>query len=373
MNAPLLKTPLHQSHVDLGARMGAFAGYDMPLFYKDGVIKEHEWTRSHCSLFDVSHMGQVMIEGAGAAKFLERITPSNFQNKPTCKAQYTALLNEAGGIIDDIIVSRITEDSFHVVLNAARKDTDIAWIKSHMPDGVMLYPLKNQALIAIQGRWSERILHEVLDFDPTKLSYMHMVKSQTRYGIPVFISRMGYTGEDGFELSLHADEAADIWQSMLEIGEARPAGLAARDSLRLEMGYPLYGHDIDETTTPLEADIGWIVRKKNQDFIGAQAIAAQLESGITRKRVGIKLTGSGIAREGAEIADAGGAIIGKLTSGGFAPSLKMSIGQGYVPIQYAAPGTKISVIVRGSPIDAEIAPLSFLMPKTSPAKPIKSS
>ncbi|MCC7305577.1 MAG: glycine cleavage system aminomethyltransferase GcvT [Alphaproteobacteria bacterium] len=364
----LLKTALHDNHLTLGAKMGAFAGYDMPLYYAEGVIREHEWTRSNCGLFDVSHMGQVTIEGKGAAEFLERITPSSFRDKKPGRAQYTVLTNEQGGIVDDLIITCLAEDKFFAVLNAGCKDKDIAWIKKHMPPSVSLYHMKTRALIAVQGPWAERVVHEIFDYDTAALPYMHLEHAQTHYGVPVYISRLGYTGEDGFEISLPNDEVPEIWEALVGYGQVKPVGLAARDSLRLEMGYPLYGHDIDETTSPVEADLGWVIGKNNTGFIGAERILKEKKDGPARKRVGLKLLDKGVAREGAEIRDEQDRKIGALTSGGFSPTLKESIGMGYVETGLAKPETKIFVNVRGRNIPAEIVKMPFVPARTKAMK-----
>lgn len=364
----LRKTPLHASHIALGARMGAFAGYDMPLFYNEGVIREHEWVRSHCGIFDVSHMGQVTIEGKAVAEFLEGITPSSFLTKKPGRAQYTVLTNAEGGIIDDLIVTCLSDKEFFAVINAGCKEKDVAWIKKHLPLNLHLYEMKDHALIAVQGPWAERVVHEIFDFESTDLPYMHMAKAQTRYGTPVFISRLGYTGEDGFEISLPGTEAAEIWDAMLQHSEVKPIGLAARDSLRLEMGYALYGHDIDEGTSPVEADLAWVIGRDNTKFTGHTRILREMKEGSARKRVGVKLLDKGVARESAEIRNAQDKKIGILTSGGFSPTLKESIGQGYIASEHANPGTKIFVNVRGRNIPAEVAAMPFVKAKTKSMK-----
>lgn len=362
------RTPLYDSHLALGAKMGEFAGYDMPLFYKDGVIKEHEWTRSHCGAFDVSHMGQITIEGAGAAEFLERVTPSSFKNSSPGRAQYTVLTNEQGGILDDLIVTRLSENEFFIVLNAGCKDKDMAWLRQHLPAGVKLFPMQNQALIAVQGPWAERVVHEAFDYNTTDLPYMHLVKTENRYGIPVFISRTGYTGEDGFEISLPAEEAPELWDQITGHAEVMPVGLAARDSLRLEMGYCLYGHDIDVNTNPVEAGLSWVIGKDNQSFIGADKILKKKREGTARKRVGVKLLDKGVARDGSDIVDDKGKKIGMLTSGGFSPTLKTSIGQGYIETAFAGAGTKVFINVRDRDIPAEVAAMPFVKAKTKSVK-----
>jgi aminomethyltransferase len=355
----LRHTALFQLHKDLGAKTGEFAGYDMPLFYSEGVIKEHEWVRAHAGLFDVSHMGQIMIEGPGAAQLWEKLTPSAFQNKKTGRAQYTVLTNENGGIIDDLIVTRLGEDKFFAVINAGCKDKDIAWIKKHLPGHLKFEYWQDRALIAVQGPQAENVIREVLDMDLGDMPYMH-----ARWAQDMLISRLGYTGEDGFELSIAQGQAAEIWNKLLAHHEVKPIGLAARDSLRLEMGYALYGHDINSETTPLEAGLEWVMSKDNKDFIGADAALKPPE----KKRIGVILLEPGVAREGTEIRDMNDKKIGILTSGGHSPSLKKSIGQGYVDAAHASAGTKIFVNVRGKNIAAEICDLPFIAPKTKTMK-----
>lgn len=343
-------TPLHAAHLALNAKMGEFAGYDMPLYYADGVLKEHEWTRAHAGIFDVSHMGQITLSGKGAAQFLEDLTPSAFKNSKQFVAKYTVLLNPQGGIIDDLIVTRLNDDTFFIVINAGCKEKDIAWITSKLPDDVNLRIMSDRALVAVQGPETERVMREALEMDVTGLGYMRLME----YG-RCTVSRLGYTGEDGFELSVPQEDAEILWNRLLAHEAVKPVGLAARDSLRLEMGYCLYGHDIDDTTTPLEADLAWVMRKENPPSFPAPQ----------RKRVGVKLTGKGIAREGAEIFDrAGHKKIGTLTSGTFSPTLKQAVGQGYVETGYAAVGTDVAVNVRGNMIEAVIEKMPFVAPKT---------
>lgn len=344
------QTPLHSSHIALNAKMGEFAGYDMPLYYDLGVLKEHEWVRSQCGIFDVSHMGQISIKGVGAQNFLQSITPSSFEKLPINKAKYTVLLNEQCGIVDDLMVTKTGEDEFHCVINAGCKEKDIAWITSRLPDGIEFHHFDDWALVAVQGPEAEDVVRKVLDVDLADIPYMGLwYKDYT-----MFISRLGYTGEDGFEISVPNDQAEKLWGKLLSDERVRPIGLAARDSLRLEMGYCLYGHDIDDSTSPREADLEWVMAK---DKIGAFPVQS-------RKRVGVVLTGKGVAREGSEILNMSGVKIGVLSSGGFSPSLKQSIGQGYVPVEYAAEGKEIQVSVRGNLIPAKIAKMPFLKPKT---------
>lgn len=357
------KTPIHQEHLNLHAKMCPFAGYDMPIQYHLGVTGEHEWTRENAGLFDVSHMGQAMVTGAKAAEFFSTITPSSFLKTPDGMAKYTVLTNEHGGIVDDLIITRIKDDQFFVVFNAARKEVDIPWMKKHLPDGVIFEELAGSALLALQGPKAEEALAKLLpDAGIASLGYMRLLQTQWQ-GVPIIVSRLGYTGEDGFEISIAAEHSIDLWRTLLADSMVEAIGLAARDSLRLEMGYPLYGHDLNETTTPVEAGIAWIISKEHKDFIGAETILKQREVGTEKKRVGIKLLEKGIAREGAVIY-LEDEKIGELTSGGFSPSLKIGIGQGYVLSSHAQEGQNVEVEVRGRRIAASIHALAFMPTNT---------
>lgn len=348
------KTPLHASHLALSAKMGEFAGYDMPLYYPLGVLKEHEWVREHCGIFDVSHMGQISLKGVGTQNFLESLTPSSFEKLPFNKAKYSVLINERGGIIDDFMATKTGDDEFHLVINAGCKDKDIEWITSRLPDGIEFHHFDDWALVALQGAESESVLLDILGIDLSNVPYMGLWYQDYR----MFISRLGYTGEDGFEISVPNENVQSLWTKLLSDSRVKPIGLAARDSLRLEMGYCLYGHELTEDIGPREADLEWVMDKNRiADFPQPK-----------RKRVGIVLTDKGIAREGAEILNDAGEVIGIMTSGGYSPTLKQSIGQGYVPIEYAAEGTKIFVVVRGNKISAKITKMPFLKPRTKTGK-----
>lgn len=344
-------TPLHAQHVALNAKMAEFAGYDMPLYYDLGVLKEHEWVRSSAGLFDVSHMGQVAIKGVGAQDFLQSLTPSSFEKLPINKAKYTVLVNPDGGIIDDLMVTKTcNNEDFFIVINAGCKEKDINWITSCLPIGIEFTYFQDWALMALQGPLAELVMKDVLSLDLSDLQYMGFRHVDDRMAV----SRLGYTGEDGFELSVPAADAPALWDALLADDRVKPIGLAARDSLRLEMGYCLYGHDIDATTSPLEADLAWVMAKDRiADFAPPH-----------RKRVGIVLLDKGIAREGADILNKEGIKIGVLSSGGFSPTLKHGIGQGYVPSEYAAEGTDVSVVVRGTPLPARVVKMPFVQPRT---------
>lgn len=356
-------TPLHASHLALKAKMAEFAGYDMPIQYEAGVLTEHNWTRENAGLFDVSHMGQIIVEGVDAAAMWEKLTPSAISKLGENVAKYTVLTNEQGGIVDDLIITRLCPDKFFAVINAGCKDKDIAWIQSNLPDGVTLTHLEDRALIALQGPKAEAVLRDVLHIDASNLGYMRIMFAQD-----YFISRLGYTGEDGFEISIPNKDAAAVWGKFLQHAEVKPVGLAARDSLRLEMGYPLYGHDITADTTPLEADLAWIMGKDRTGYIGFDKITEP-----KRRRLGIRLTGKGIAREGAEIFNKAGQKLGDLTSGGFSPTLNEAIGQGYVDTSLGKIGDEVLVRVRGRDIEGVITALPFVKPKTKAASKAKAA
>ncbi|MFA5591871.1 MAG: glycine cleavage system aminomethyltransferase GcvT [Micavibrio sp.] len=361
-------TPLHAAHLALKAKMAEFAGYDMPIQYQDGVLAEHHWTRDHCGVFDVSHMGQIWLEGAGAAALWDRLTPSVISEIPVNTAKYSVLTNEQGGIIDDLIITRLSEDKFFAVINAGCKDKDIGWIQQNLTDDAVFTNLEDRALLALQGPKAEQVLKEALGIDAAALAYMHYMEQG-----PYWISRLGYTGEDGFEVSMPSADAAEAWEKLLNHPEVKPAGLAARDSLRLDMGYPLYGHDLDADITPVEAGLSWIIGKDHTGYSGEKTIRAQRESGPVKKRIGFKLTGKGIAREGAEIYGMDGVKTGDVTSGGFSPTLNEAIGQAYVTAEHAAAGTPILVRVRGRDIEGVIAPMPFVPAKTKIAAKAKTA
>lgn len=364
------KTALNQTHQDQGGKMVEFAGYSMPVQYGDGMLKEHEWVRGgNVGLFDVSHMGQFILEGENSAEFLNKITPSNFIISKPYLAKYTVLTNAEGGIIDDLIITKITDEKFFIVLNAACKEKDTAWINKNLPSNLKLTALDDRALIAIQGAKSEEILNQFIkEGDLANLAYMNLGVYNLKSGEEVFISRTGYTGEDGFEVSIQNDKAAKFWTELCQNSAVKPIGLGARDSLRLEMGYPLYGHDLDDTTSPIEAGLGWVVSKSNDDFFGSDRIKKEKETGeISRKRLGVKLLEKGIAREETEIKK-DGEIIGKLTSGGFSPNLKVSIGQGYFLTSKSAIGDNVVAVVRNREIPAILTSPVFVEAKTKTNK-----
>jgi aminomethyltransferase len=362
-----LLTPLHALHVELGARMGAFAGYDMPIQFASGILAEHLHARSRAGLFDVSHMGQAELVGpdhATVAAALERLCPADFLDLAPGRQRYSQLLNAQGGIVDDLMVARPpgADGRLNLVVNASRKAVDFALLESSLPSSVRLTRLDRLALIALQGPSAVAVLERLEPIGG--LAAMAFMSAQpVPFGrFTAFVSRSGYTGEDGFEISLPADEVEAFARRLLADPDVAPIGLGARDSLRLEAGLCLYGHELDETIDPIEAGLAWSIQKRRRlegGFPGAARIQAALAAGPARKRVGLKPEGRAPARDGAEIVDASGAEIGRVTSGGFGPSVGGPIAMGYVASSAAAPGTPVSLMVRGKPLAARVSPLPF--------------
>jgi aminomethyltransferase len=365
---PLHKTPLHALHVELGAKMVPFAGYDMPVQYPTGILKEHTHTRTAAGLFDVSHMGQRMLIGPSheaTAAALEALTPGDFKSLAVGRQRYTLLLTDEGTVIDDLMVARLPghehESGFGIVFNASRKEIDDAHVQARLPKGVTLHIGDNRALLALQGPASEAVIARHFPA-AAKLSFMGVAKGEFN-GIPCSISRSGYTGEDGYEISIENKDAMRVAKALLAEPEVLPIGLGARDSLRLEAGLCLYGHELDETITPIEADLGWAIgkrRKIEKGFPGADKIMDQLHNGAKRKRVGIQPVDKAPARDGTEIVDAGGKVIGIITSGGFGPTVGGPVAMGTVDRAHAADGTEIGLMVRGQKRAARVAPLPFV-------------
>jgi aminomethyltransferase len=347
--------------------MVPFAGYAMPVQY-EGILAEHRWTREHAGLFDVSHMGQAALGGPDhgtTAKALEALVPADLLALKPGQQRYSQLLSETGGILDDLMVTRPSteeEDGYlYIVVNASMKEADYAHISKHLPGGLQLVPGENRALVALQGPAAEGVLSR-LGSGAVDLAFMQAGWFEVA-GLRCHVSRSGYTGEDGFEISVKADDAAELWQALLADAEVRPIGLGARDSLRLEAGLCLYGHDIDETTSPVEAGLEWSIQKRRRaegGFPGAARIQRELAEGPSRRRVGLRPQGQAPAREGAEIHDSADQRIGTVTSGGFGPSLGGPLAMGYVAAAHAGPGTPVRLVVRGRPLAATVAPMPFV-------------
>jgi aminomethyltransferase len=366
LTAPALKqTPLNALHRRMGGRMVDFGGWDMPVQYPAGTVEEHLRTRRHAGLFDVSHMGEIEVRGADAIAFVNRLCSNDASKLVDGQAQYSALTTEAGTVVDDLLVYRFDADHLLLVVNAGTTDKDWDWISAHRGDEQV--ELKNRSAefcqLAVQGPDALGIAQQLTDTPLTEIKYYHF-REGTFDGVPALISRTGYTGEDGFEIYAAADRAAQLWQRILDAGRygeadgITPCGLAARNTLRLEAAMALYGHEIDETTTLLEAGLGWITKLNKGDFNGRDALARQKEEGIKRKLVGFEVTERGIARDNQDVL-VGGAKVGRVTSGSPAPYLKKNIGLAYVPVEHAAADQEIQIDVRGRPVAARIVPTPF--------------
>jgi len=356
--------PLDAWHRARGARMVPFAGYHMPIQY-EGIMAEHLWCRSHAGLFDVSHMGQVTVTGEGAGAALERVLPGDVTSLSEGRMRYSLLLADDGGILDDLMVTRRSvpegAEEFYVVVNGATKYDDLAYLLDVVPDEVTLNLADDQALLALQGPEAVAALSRVVP-GVERLVFMTAAAFDWQ-GHPLWISRSGYTGEDGFEVSIPAEAAAAFADALCEQPEVKPIGLGARDSLRLEAGLPLYGHDLDPGVTPIVADLGFALSKRRReaaDFAGAARVLAEREAGPATRRVGLLIDGRQPVREGADVVDADGRPVGRVTSGGFAPSLGQPIAMAFVPAAMAAPGTVVALSQRGRAHGATVAPMPFV-------------
>ena len=368
--AALKRTPLYAAHVALGARMVPFAGYEMPVQYPLGILAEHEWTRVRAGLFDISHMGQAVVVAEDGrhetvAAALETLVPADMLSLKPGQQRYSQLLNASGGVIDDLMVTRPADQnetgSLYLVLNASRKEIDVAHVAQHLASAVRLEPKPDLALLGLQGPKAGAVM-ETLSPECAGLAFMQATRARFA-DFDCHVSRSGYSGEDGFEISVQADDAPALWRRLLEYDDVRPCGLGARDSLRLEAGLCLYGHELDETTSPIEAGLAWSIQKRRRQdggFIGADRVLRELANGVARLRVGILPDSRAPARDGAEILSPAGAKIGVVTSGGFSPTLKRPIAMGYVAPQYASPGTRLQLIVRGASLDASVIKLPFV-------------
>ena len=361
-SAELQTTPLHALHVSLGAKMVAFAGYEMPVQYPTGIIKEHLHTRAAAGLFDVSHMGQAFLDGEDPARALEQLTPADIAGLKDGQMRYALLLNDEGGIKDDFMAARLTgERALYLVVNAGTKDSDFAFIAARTQGAANLRPQASRALLALQGPQAEAVLSRLAP-GIASLGFMKVVRTRIA-GAPAIVSRSGYTGEDGFEISLEAGDAERVARALLAEPDVLPVGLGARDSLRLEAGLCLYGHDIDEATSPIPAGLAWVIgkrRKMARDFPAAERLMNELLEGPKRKRVGLRLADKAPAREGTDIVDSDGRIVGRVTSGGYGPSVGAPIAMGYVDAAFAGDGTELGLLVRGVSRAAHVAPLPFV-------------
>jgi aminomethyltransferase len=358
----LKRTPLAELHAELGARMVPFAGWSMPVQYPAGVLAEHLHCRAEgkAALFDVSHMGQASLHGAGADTALEALLPGDIVGLKPGRQRYSVLTNEAGGIIDDLMVARLATDHLFLVVNASRAGVDLPHIETRLPAGVRLVRHSDRALLALQGPGAATVMARFCP-EAGALPFMGFAALAVG-GITCLVSRSGYTGEDGFEISVPAEQAEVLARRLLAEPEVRPAGLGARDSLRLEAGLCLYGNDLDEQTTPVEADLAWVIGKRRRlafAFPGGAVIREQLASGPSRRRVGILPAGRAPARAGTPIVVAG-TPVGTVTSGGFGPTLGGPLAMGYVGSALATPGTELGLVVRGQTLPARVVSLPFV-------------
>lgn len=378
---PLKTTPLHALHLELGARMVEFGGYDMPIQYPEGIMAEHNWTRTKCGLFDVSHMGPSFLmlpEGPSAggdsahqriAAIIEKLVPSDIAGLSPGKIQLSVLLNSGGGILDDLMIGRPEEadrqGALYIVVNAGTKEQDFALIQQAAGDAAILKRVDDRALLAVQGPDAEAVLSAIVP-NVADLTFMTHRRIETADFGRIVVARCGYTGEDGFEVLVPAEHAEAFARRLLADKRVKPIGLGARDSLRLEAGMCLYGHDIDTTKSPIEASLAWMVskpRRERADFPGASRILRELAEKPASKRVGVKPLGRAPAREGTEIQNEAGETIGVITSGGFGPTVNGPVAQGYVATPFTRSGTPVKLIVRGKALDAEIATLPFVPAK----------
>ena len=366
----LQRTPLDGLHRELGAKMVPFAAYEMPVQFAAGILKEHLHTRAAAGLFDVSHMGQVALVGEGVAAALEALVPADLLDLGRGRTQYTQFTNEAGGILDDLMVTN-AGDRLILIVNAACKAADIAHLRAGLGHGIELEVFEDRALLALQGPAAAAVLGRHADAAVGAAPFMSMLECKVA-GAAAWVWRSGYTGEDGYEISIPADRAEAVATALLAEAEVEPIGLGARDSLRLEAGLCLYGHDIDETTTPVEAGLLWSVGKRRREtggFPGAEVVQGQIADGPTRRRVGVQPEGRAPAREHTEITDQAGNKVGEITSGGFGPSVGGPVAMGYVETAHAVAGTALNAVVRGKPLAASVVRLPFVEHRYFRGKP----
>jgi len=354
-------TALTEKHIALGAKMVPFAGYNMPVTY-EGINAEHATVRNGVGVFDVSHMGEFILKGENALDLIQRVTSNDASKLYDGKVQYSCLPNQDGGIVDDLLVYRIDEKSYMLVVNASNIEKDWNWIQQFNTNGVEMHNISDKtSLLAIQGPKAADALQTLTDVDLASMEYYTFVKGTFAGVDNVVISATGYTGAGGFEIYFDNEHADKIWDAIFEAGKSqniKPIGLGARDTLRLEMGFCLYGNDIDDTTSPIEAGLGWIT-KFSKPFTNSAALQAQKEAGIQKKLVGFEMIDRGIPRHDYEIGDAEGNIIGKVTSGTQAPSLQKAIGMGYVTKDFSKEGTEIFINIRNTPIKAKVVKFPF--------------
>lgn len=355
------KTPLYEKHVSLGAKMMEFGGWMMPLQYT-GILQEHEAVRQRAGLFDVSHMGEVMIKGRGATEFIQKLITNDISGMREFQVLYSPMCYPDGGTVDDLLVYKFDAQHYLLVVNAANIEEDVEWIESHKPHDVEVEDLSEQyAQLALQGPKSQKVLQRIVDVPLDKIKFFRFVDGVNIAGVSALISRTGYTGEDGFEIYIPADGACKVWDTIVDAGaefHVMPAGLGARDTLRLEAALPLYGHELSPDISPLEAGLDRFVKLDKPDFIGREALIEQKGSGISRKLVGLEMVDRGIPRQGYEV-QVEGRSIGYVTSGSFSPTLKKNIALALIDVRYAVQGSQVDVIVRNRALKAEVVKIPF--------------
>lgn len=361
----LKKTALTHRHTALGAKMVPFAGYNMPVSY-EGVNQEHETVRNGVGVFDVSHMGEFIVRGPGALNLIQKVSSNDASKLVDGKVQYSCLPNDKGGIVDDLLIYRFSEEEYMLVVNASNIDKDWNWISSYNEFGAEMENISDGlTLLAVQGPGAAEAMQSLTDVDLSNMTYYTFQKGRFAGIDDVIISATGYTGSGGFELYCPNKDAEKLWDAVMTAGESydiKPIGLAARDTLRLEMGFCLYGNDIDDTTSPIEAGLGWIT-KFTKDFINSEALKVQKENGPEKKLIGFEMIERGIPRHDYEVAMTNGEVVGRVTSGTMSPSMKIGIGMGYVPVELAKPDTEINIMIRKKPVKAKVIKLPFYKAK----------
>ncbi|GHU62888.1 aminomethyltransferase [Bacteroidia bacterium] len=358
------KTPFTETHYALGAKMHEFAGYDMPIEYSSGITDEHNTVVNGVGVFDVSHMGEFWVKGPNAKAFVQKVTSNDMANLPVGKAQYTCFPNERGGIVDDLLVYHYEPEKYLLVVNASNIKKDWNWcVKNNTTGAELENASDNMAQLAVQGPLAEKVLQKLTEIDLSAIPYYAFTTGKFAGIENVIISNTGYTGCGGFELYFYPKHAGKIWTAIFEAGaefSIKPVGLGARDTLRLEAGFPLYGNEMDDTTSPLQAGLGWITKfTEGNEFIARPILEAEKSAGVPRKLVGFEMVGKGIARHAYEIANAQGEIIGNVTSGTIIPGTKRAVGFGYVKPEYMTPGTSIFIRIREKDVEAMVVKPPF--------------
>ena len=358
----LKRTSLYSMHAEAGGRFVSFGGWEMPVRYGLGIQQEHEAVRNRAGLFDVSHMGEIEVSGPNAIRDVNHLITNDLSRLAIGQALYSPMCNHKGGIVDDLVLYRVGETRILICCNAANRDKDFAWINQHISESEVVDRGNEFAQLALQGPLAAKILAPLADTDLESIERFHFREANV-CGVPTIVSRTGYTGEDGFELYLPTDSGPTVWSSLMEVGGPHgltPVGLGARDTLRLEMKYCLYGQDITDETTPLEAGLGWTVKLDKASFIGKAPLVAQKAEGIPRRLVCFEVQARGIPRPGYEVTDIGGGVIGTVTSGTMSPTLKKGIGLAYVKTGHHRIGTEISILVRGKSVPALVVKPPFV-------------